>query len=229
MPLPGLVFYIIKKFNLTLMKKPLIKKILIGLGILILLLLTPSFTQIFKLYIYNPYTEPAPEDFYVRSEEPPFAGLEPLPKEDVENYYTGDGKTIVDSHRDGYKIILDRGLKPQTRAIESDRMLIYKGDDCRYSIYRLNDTENMTIKEWYERDKKGEEFSGTLTILSYTIEKIDHEDINAYFADLNTTDFGNQRFIIFKNKEGVIFTISQTGEGGECSLYEDVFLNLTLK
>ena len=206
------------------MKKSLIKKLLIGLGILIFLLLTPSFIQIFKLYIYNPYTEPAPEDFYIRSEQPPFQGFNPLPEEEVDISYSGDGKrTYITHHKDGYKLNLPSDLTVSTWDMDKEVVKIFEeyedGTACIASTYKLDDEK--TVQESFQNSLKyDEEDAYMYTVLRRELEKIEDPSINkeAYIEHYEELAWGYQPHILIQG-DGVVFGISQNGERyPECDL-----------
>ncbi len=202
--------------------------------ILLALLATPTAIKVFDLYIYHPKTEPNPDDFYIREEDPPFTGFESLPKEDVEIKYSEDGKKVyVYNYKDGYKLELPSKLTIQTRTIEPSRLLIYNklSNDklCRYTIVLLNNTKNLSIPKWYKNDKKTEEEIQTLDIVNYSIEKIISKKFTAYYKILESMQFGIEKSILIKGING-IYSISTSGGGEECQpLIKTIFNSFSLE
>ncbi len=161
-----------------------------------------------------------------RTNEPQFH-IKPMPKEDLE-VRMKNGKQIVDAKKDGYQLTLDPSLRVFTREIESGRVMIYKGDSCEVDVSKFNNSENITIKEWYEKDKAWQEFTETLVIKGYHIEKIPTAQVEAYYRIMENEPFGLEKSILIQGKSG-IYSISESNEDHKCLPIEDILKSFEFK
>lgn len=206
---------------ISLLKKPLtwiIAGLLLISGIIILF-------PLFDVYIYHPKPEIKGEDFFILPDDPPIR-LKPMPKEDLE-VTIQKGKQIVDAKKDGYQLVLDPEFRVETREIEDGRVMIYKGD-CRAVVYKKDRTEKLGIPEWYERDKAFQEADFGSELKDYHLEKIEDENLTAYYSFMETEVFGREKMILIEGKNG-IFSISQSNQMKDCFPIEEIYKGFQFK
>jgi hypothetical protein len=153
--------------------------------------------------------------------------LKPMPKEDLE-VRMENGKQIVDAKKDGYELLLDPELIVFTREIESGRVMIYKGDNCEVDVSKFENTENMTVQEWFQEDKAGEVFAETLLIKDYHIEKITNTPLDAYYRVMESEEFGVEKSILIQGKDG-IYSISESNADKKCLPIEEILKDFHFK
>lgn len=205
------------------MKKTFFKKPLFWILIVLALLATPTAIKVFELYVYSPQTEPAPEDFYVRSDDPPFTGMTPAPKEDVEVYKNNEGKTVVEAHKDGYKLVLDPNLHVYTREIEGGSVHVSNDDGCQAVISKA---PFKTAKESHDYSINKIIEGGALELLSDSLEKIGSTDLNAYLETQETDGFGVEKGIIVE-ANGITYSISNAPH--DCTLRDQILAGFSLE
>jgi len=205
------------------MNKIFYKKPLFWILIVIAFLATPSAIKIFELYIYSPQVEPAPEDFYIREEDPPFTGFEPAPKEDVEVSISNDKTQVVTVYKDKYQLVLPSSLEISTWDMEEGVVKIFEGE-CQVSIAA---TESKTIKEAIRRSKEYHENYSGLTLIRYETDKIANSKLEAYLEVYENDVFGTGYGIFVQGKDGVI-SLSQNDPYPDCDLMMKVLAGFAL-
>lgn len=197
--------------------------------ILFLIVAYPTTRSIIDIYVYHPKPDIKEEDYFILPDDPPIR-LKPMPKEDLE-VTLREGKQIVDAKKDGYQLILDPDFEIVTREIETGRVMIYK-DKCRATIIKMDQTENINIPQWFEKDKENLAWQNSigvnlLTIKDYYIKKIDHPKLDAYYSFLDSEEFGLEKEILIQGKNG-IFSISQSNKQKDCFSLDEVFKGFQL-
>ncbi|MBU0577036.1 hypothetical protein KKF73_00525 [Patescibacteria group bacterium] len=205
------------------MKKPLYKKPLFWVIIVVLLLAIPSLVQIFNIYIYSP--TPKSEDFYVREDKLPW-DPQALPTKDVEKQYSEDGTRVYLFHyKDGYKLDLPSELGVSTWELQPEQVTISEKfndeTDCFAFTYRLdNEKTAQESFENFEKEFETEEYKIAYTLVRHELEKIEDPDINkeAYIEHYEEEMFGYQPNILIQG-DGALYGISQDGARyPECDL-----------
>lgn len=212
-----------KKFIFWLIFSPL----LIGFIVFI-----PYFKFLFEYYVYNPVSQPAPEDFFVLSDKTPpeFEGLKAMPTEVVEvKADESDGTKTVEHHRDGYTLELPSYLDVSTWDFEPDRVMVIdpKNEEspCSANTYKIEDVK--TVREAFDQSisySKEEEKWGTYKITRSELEEIKDSKIKvkAFISHYANDLFGYQPSIYIQSKDEV-FGISQNGmRYPECTLMMEV-------
>lgn len=209
------------------MKKNFFKKPLFWILIVLVLLATPTAIKVFELYVYSPQTEPTPEDFYIRDENPPFQGFQPAPKEDVEIFTNNKGQTVVEAHKDGYSLILDSPLKVSTWELETGVVKVYDENYCEVSIGRIPE-KNVDDFEKRQRDYFNSD-DYDFELIRYDITKINDSKINAYMETYENDVFGVNYSVLIQGDDEVFSIVQTGGDYPKCSLMTDVLRGFIFK
>jgi hypothetical protein len=208
-------------------KKRAIKWAAIILGILLLLLATPSLIQIFRLYVYQPPANPAPEEFVEIPEGGPFV-MKSQPKEEVEIGYTADGRTLVRHWKDGFQLVLPAALSASASELEPNYVRIHDGENTYENDYAcfayvgLEDGFETVEEAFDERKERLNNQFGTV-VLRHELEKIeDYKRHPAYIEHYEEQQWGYQPGIVIQGS-GVVYYIAQDGiRYPECDLMRRV-------